>query len=177
MYFASLNIDLDSLSLQLSSKFSTPISKSNPFINWDEEKSERVQHISWSCIVSKTQPRIKSKNSKTPIGLGIRIRRVMVLNNIPKLVLYIPIWAWLMSNHYIMIYIPPGPIFQCEFNCNSYDVMGWLHSHNIWYGHHQASFFILHPMVMVIMSFGDHIFAIYDMGIMKHHSFILYLMY
>ena len=88
MYFASSNINLDSLPLQLSSKFSTLISRSNPFVNWDEEKSERAQHISWSHIVSETQLRIKSEtptlqelhNSKTLIRLGIRIRRVTVLN-------------------------------------------------------------------------------------------------
>ena len=35
---------------------------------------------------------------------------------IPKLVLYILIQVLLISNHYIMIYIPPGPVFQREFN-------------------------------------------------------------
>jgi hypothetical protein len=38
----------------------------------------------------------------------------------------------------------------------------------IWaYGHHQASFLILHKVVMIIMSSGDYILATYDMGIIS----------
>ena len=43
---------------------------------------------------------------------------------LPKLVLYIPIWALLISHHYIMIYTPPGPIFRCESNGEVYFGIG-----------------------------------------------------
>ena len=60
-------------------------------------------------------------------------------------------------------------IFQCEFNCNSDYVIRTLHFENIWYGHHQASFFGVNSTVTVIMSSGHYILKIYDMGIIRHH--------
>ena len=48
-------------------------------------------------------------------------------------------------------------IFQCEFNCNSDYVIWTLHFENIWYGHHQASFFSVNSAVTVIMSSRHYI--------------------
>ena len=57
-----------------------------------------------------------------------------------------------------MIWSSSGIIFQCEFNCNSDYVIQTLHFENIWYGHHQASFFSANSAVMVIMPSRDIIF-------------------
>ena len=44
----------------------------------------------------------------------------------------------------------------------------WLWE-NIWYGHHQASFFRANSVVTVIISSGDYIWKIYDMVITRHY--------
>jgi hypothetical protein len=48
------------------------------------------------------------------------------------------------------IYVPPGPVCQCEFNHDVY-------FHNIWYGHHLALFFSADLAVTVILLSGDYI--------------------
>jgi len=69
---------------------------------------------------------------------------------------------WYQTNHFrqflcfICMYLHYTPFFS-EFSCNSYYVIWRLCFHNIWYGHQQASFFISHPVVMVIMSSKDYI--------------------
>jgi hypothetical protein len=43
---------------------------------------------------------------------------------------------------------------------------------NIWYGHHQASFFGVNSVMTVIMSSGDYFFKIYNMVIIRHHFLV-----
>ena len=74
-----------------------------------------------------------------------------------------------------MIWSSPGIIFQCEFSCDSHHVIWRLHFENIWYGHHQASFFSANSVVTVIMSSEDYILKIYDMVNRCHFSFLLML--
>ena len=50
--------------------------------------------------------------------------------------------------------------FQCEFSRDSDYVIRRPSFWNIWYGHHQASFFSANSAVIVIMSSRDHIFEI-----------------
>ena len=60
-------------------------------------------------------------------------------------------------------------VFQCEFSCEGEYVIRRLYIDNIWYGHHQASFFGVNSAMTVIMSSGDYILTIYDIVITKHH--------
>ena len=59
-------------------------------------------------------------------------------------------------------------IFQCEFSCDSDYVIRRLYFENIWHGHHQALFFSVNSVVIVIMSSGDYILKIYNMVITRH---------
>jgi hypothetical protein len=68
-----------------------------------------------------------------------------------------------------MIWSSSDVIFHFAFSGNGHYVIQILYCCNIWYGHHQVSFFISHSVVMVIMSFGDCIAAIYDMVIIECH--------
>ena len=66
---------------------------------------------------------------------------------------------------------PVWIIVICEFNMQ-YNLPEQLHKQcfeNIWYGHHQASFFSGNSTVTVIMSSEHYILKIYDMGIIRHH--------
>ena len=86
---------------------------------------------------------------------------------------WIQLWQWLCHSETIfwkyMIWSSPGIIFWCEFSCNHDYVIRWLHFDNIWYGHHQASFFSANSAVTVIISSEDYVFPIYDMVINRHH--------
>ena len=55
-----------------------------------------------------------------------------------------------------MIWTSPSIIFQCEFSCHGDYVIQWLHFHKIWYEYHQALFFDVNSVFMVIMSSGDY---------------------
>ena len=68
-----------------------------------------------------------------------------------------------------MIWSSPSIIFRWEFSREGDYVIQRLHFDNIWYGHHQASFFSENSVVKVIMSSEDYILIIYDMVITKHH--------
>ena len=57
-----------------------------------------------------------------------------------------------------MIWSSSDIIFQCKFNRNSDYVIWTLHFENIWYGHHQASFFSVNSAVMVMIPSRDIIF-------------------
>ena len=76
----------------------------------------------------------------------------------------------IFGNSFVFMYVYAlYIIFQCESSGNSDYVIWRPYCHNIWYGHHQASFFSVNPTVTVIMSSRDHIVIIYDMVITKHH--------
>ena len=64
-------------------------------------------------------------------------------------------------------------IFQYKSSGNSDYVIWRPYCHNIGYSHHQASFFHVNPVVMVIMSSGDHIVIIYDMVIFGESSVVM----
>jgi hypothetical protein len=68
-------------------------------------------------------------------------------------------------------------IFQCEFSCDSDYVIRRLYFENIWYGHHQASFFSVNSVMTVIMSSRDYILKIYDMVIIRHHFSVQILLW
>jgi hypothetical protein len=72
-----------------------------------------------------------------------------------------------------MIWSSPSIHFWCKSNCNSDYVMWRRYCHNIWYGHHQTSFFGVNPTVTVIMSSGDYIVIIYDMVIFSESSVVM----
>ena len=72
-----------------------------------------------------------------------------------------------------MIWSSPSIIFWCESSGNGDYVIQRPHCHNIWYGHHQASFFSVNPTVTVIKSSGDHIVIIYDMVIFSESSVVM----
>ena len=86
---------------------------------------------------------------------------------------WIQSWQWLCHPKTTfwkyMIWSSPGIIFQCEFSCDSHGVIRRLHFGNIWYGHHQASFFSANSVMTVIVSSKDYILKIYDMVITRHH--------
>ena len=87
---------------------------------------------------------------------------------------WIQLWQWLCHPETIfwqyMIWSSPDIIFQCEFSHDSDYVIQRLYFDNIWYDHHQTSFFSVNPAVTVIMTFEDYIFLIiYDMVITRHH--------
>ena len=75
------------------------------------------------------------------------------------------IWQFLC---FICMYICYTPFFSVNSAIKSYYVIWRLYSRNIWYGHHQALFFILH-LVVIIMSSGDYVIIIYNMVITRHH--------
>jgi hypothetical protein len=83
------------------------------------------------------------------------------------------LWQWLCHPETIfwkyMIWPSSGIIFPCEFSCDSDYVIRRLYFENIWYGHHQASFFRANSVVTVIISSKHYILKIYDMAIIKHH--------
>ena len=66
------------------------------------------------------------------------------------------IWQFLC---FICMYICYTPFFSVNSAIKSYYVIWRLYSRNIWYGHHQALFFISHPVV-IIMSSGDYVIII-----------------
>jgi len=85
----------------------------------------------------------------------------------------IQLWQWLFHPNTIfwkyMIWPSLSIIFPCKFSCDSDYVIRRLYFENIWYGHHQASFFHVNSVVTVIISLGDYIWKIYDMVITRHH--------
>ena len=78
-------------------------------------------------------------------------------------------WRWLCHPEIIfrsyMIWSSPSIIFQWEFSCDGDSVICRLYFDNIWYGHHQTSFFGENSVMMVTMSSADYILIIYDMVI------------
>jgi hypothetical protein len=76
----------------------------------------------------------------------------------------IQLWQWLCHPETkflkYMIWSSSSIIFQCKFSCDSDYVIWRPYFWNIWYGHHQASFFSANSAVIVIMSSGDNIFEI-----------------
>ena len=76
------------------------------------------------------------------------------------------------SGDYILIIYDmssPSIIFWWEFSHDSDSVIWRLYFDNIWYSHHQASFFSENSVVMVILSFENYILITYDMVITKHN--------
>ena len=92
---------------------------------------------------------------------------------LPKLVLYIP-WALLISNHYIMIYTPTGPIFRCESNGDVYFGIGLTILGNFFVLYVCICFlhcFSANSVVMIIMSSGDYIMIWASSGTIFQHEF------
>ena len=89
---------------------------------------------------------------------------------------WIQLWRWLYHPETIfwqyMIWSSPSIIFWCEFSHDSDYVIRRLYFDNIWYGHHQASFFGVNSAMTVIMSSRDYILTIYDMVITRHHFLV-----
>ena len=89
------------------------------------------------------------------------------------LLVWIQSWQWLChlktTFWKYIIWSSPGIIFQCEFSCDNDPVIWRLHFENMWYSHHQASFFNVNSVVTVILSSDNYILKIYDMVITRHH--------